>query len=281
MSLQPQRVCPTEQDFFELWNASKLAELSPTALAEQGARLADRAAWVFVAAYQGAMQQCFPQLREQSGWASYLVSEARDDSRAPTCTVTFDGGQTSLHGRKNWVAARDHLGWLVVNATAEDGSTKNLLLAADTQGVALPTKQSGRFLPELAVGKAEFAAVLLGADAVLADATTHARVFGVIEARCLLVALAGHFAEQVPTAESPAEALMLAAGLVTSELDQPGSIKVLLEAMTLLVDWFEGWVATAPASETPAALELRERWADDRRLLTMHRPMLEKRLGTD
>lgn len=269
---------PDQQQFFDLWNAADLQQLPPTSLAEQGGRLADRAAWVFVAAYQGAMRQCFPQLRELSGWASYLVSEARDESGTPTCTVEHDANGLLLNGHKNWVAAASHLQWLVVNASNAEGATSNLLVAADAGGVSLPAKPSGRFLPELAVGRAEFAAVALAPGAELLDATTRAPLFGLIEARCLLVALAAHFAEQAPAEQAPAEALLLAGGLVTTELGQRASIEVLLSAMQLLSDWLPTWLTSASATETPVGRDIRLRWADDVRLVSMHRPILEKRL---
>lgn len=273
-------VCATQQDYFALWRANNLEQLAPTVLAEQGGRLADRAAWVFVGAYQGAMRQCFGQLRAYKGWASYLVSEARDESRQPTCTLERTATGLLLQGTKSWVAARSHLETVVVNATQDAGATANVLVPLATEGVALLEKPSGRFLPELAVGSAQFDAVRLPEDALLAEADTHAALFGMIEARCLLVALAGHFSAWAPGADAPREALMLASGLTTSELGQHGSIAILLEAMTLLVTWFEQWVAAgssvagAPAGVNP----VRERWQRDGRLLQMHRPLLEKRL---
>lgn len=270
--------CPTQQDYYELWSASGLENLAPTRLAEEGGRLSDRAAWVFVGAYQGAMRQAFGQLREHSGWASYLVSESRDASREPTCTLVATRKGFVLQGTKSWVAARTHLATVMVNATLESGGTANVLVPVTAEGVALLEKPSGRFLPELAVGSAAFNAVELPVSAQLADTETQAPLFGLIEARCLLVALAGHFSAWVPQADAPRESLMLSSGLVTRELWQPGSIQVLLESMTLLVAWFDGWVSPeAAADSNPDVEAVRLRWQDDRRLLQMHRPMLEKR----
>ncbi len=271
-------VCPTQQDYFDLWSASDLEGLAPTRLAEEGGRLADRAAWVFVGAYQGAMRQAFGQLRKHGGWASYLVSEARDESRKPTCTLSASNEGFVLQGTKSWVAARTHLAAVMVNATLESGVTANVLVPRSAAGVALLEKPSGRFLPELAVGSAVFEAVALPASAQLADNDTHASLFGLIEARCLLVALAGHFSAWVPQAVAPRESLMLSSGLVTQELGQSGSIQVLLESMTLLVQWFDNWVAADAAADSDPEVEaVRLRWQNDRRLLQMHRPMLEKR----
>lgn len=276
-------ISATEQAYYDLWSASDLDALSPTALAERGGRLADRAAWVFVGAYQGAMRQAFGQVRAHVGWASYLVSEARDETRAPTCTLEQHPDGWLLQGTKSWVAARPHLATLVINATLRSGKTANVLVPVATAGVALLEKPAGRFLPELAVGEARFDQVVLPASAMLTDADTNAALFGLIEARCLLVALAAHFSELAPTMEAPAQALLLAGGLTTSQLGQQGSLEVLLEAMTLLADWFTGWLEDGPDSaiEIGSSAVLREvhaRWADDRRLLEMHRPMLQKRL---
>lgn len=279
VKLPPARVCATEQDYYDLWSSSNLQRLPPTTLAERGGRLADRAAWVFVGAYQGAMRQCFGSLREINGWASYLVSEARDESRQPTCTLRDDSNGVVLSGTKSWVAARPHLTSVVVSATQPGGATANVLVPVDHPGVGLLEKPSGRFLPELAVGSALFTSVTLPASAVLADDATHASLFGLIEARCLLVALAGHFCQWAPDAEAPQEALLLASGLTTAELGQPGSIAILLSAMTLLTDWFDTWVEGANSEDAPEdeIQAVRKRWHDDRRLLQMHRPMLERR----
>lgn len=283
----------SEQAFYDLWSQQlDPRSIAPTTLSERGGRLADRAAWVFVAGYQGALRQCFPDLRNHAGWASYLVSEARDDSKAPTCVLEVaDGsrpaaaeGGAVLNGTKNWAAASAHLSWLVVNATwADSGSqesslTANVLVPVGASGAELIAKPSGRFLPELEVGKARFDAVEISGEHVLADEDTHAQLFGVIEARCLLVALAGHFAQLAPLAPEPEQALLLAGGLVTRELHQKASIDVLLQSMDLLVDWFERWLADADTAESAALQSIRNRWSDDQRLLQMHRPMLVKRL---
>ena len=282
MSESNRSTCPTEQSYYDLWSSRGLDNAAPTVVAEQGGRLADRAAWVFVGAYQGAMRQCFGELRQRAGWASYLVSEARGESRAPTCTLQQGSKGLVLRGTKSWVAARPHLATLVVNAPLDSGETTDVLVPVDTAGVALLEKRSGRFLPELAVGEAHFDEVVLPTGSVLAAADTHAALFGLIEARCLLVALAGHFNEIVPAADEPAQALLLAGGLTTSQLGRQGSIEILLEAMTMLADWFAGWVDAAgtggPTAVDPQLRQVCLRWADDRRLLQMHRPILEKHL---
>jgi len=272
--------CATQQSYFDLWSASDLDDLAPTVLAERGGRLADRAAWVFVGAYQGAMRQCFRQLRVHKGWASYLVSEARDESRGPTCTLRKTSNGFVLQGTKSWVAASSHLATIMVNASLDSDTTVNVLVPVDTAGVALLEKPSGRFLPELAVGSAQFDAVQLPGAALLTDSETHAELFGLIEARCLLVALAGHFSAWAPQASAPRDALMLASGLTTAELGQSGSIAILLESLALLVEWVDQWVThSGPVSGAPAGADLvRARWKKDTRLLQMHKPMLEKHL---
>jgi len=280
-------VCDSQQDYFELWTqhlgegargASGEVRLAPTELAESGGRLADRAAWVFIAGYQGALRQCFPALCAYPGWASYVVSEARDESGAPTCELVSDGNTSYLQGTKNWIAASAHLQWLVVNASsAVSPATSNLLIAADAPGAALIPKPSGRFLPELIVGRAEFTKVALADYSRLDEGHTFAPLFGLIEARCLLVAMAAHFAQIVPDASQPAQSLMLSKGLATAELATPASLDVLLEAMALLIDWFEGWHEQGNKGESQAISALRHRWSADQRLLQMHRPMLIKR----
>ena len=279
--------CATEQSYFELWSDKLAGTRSPTVLAELGGRLADRAAWVFVAGYQGALRQCFPELIERPGWASYLVSEARDDKSVPTCQL-YTGEGLVLDGTKNWVAASAHLHSLVVNASmSSTGKTANVVVDAQATGVSLVEKPSGRFLPELVVGRAEFKRAVLPAEAHLSDDKTFASLFGLIEARCLLVALAGHFSQLAPADSQPAESLLLSGGLVTAELNTKASIEILLESMDLLVEWFEGWHDSEPFSQSPENPEnpentesavIRRRWSDDQRLLQMHRPLLEKQL---
>ena len=291
----------TEQRYFELWSDQLAGTRSPTVLAELGGRLADRAAWVFVAGYQGALRQCFPTLTGRTGWASYLVSEAREDKSVPTCHLHIgaasgtDDGMV-LDGTKNWVAASAHLQTLVVNAAvataaensahkgvkdgADVGATKtaNVLVDVASAGVALIEKPSGRFLPELVVGRAEFKRANLSKAACLEDDDTFASLFGLIEARCLLVALAGHFSQLAPEDSEPAESLLLSGGLVTAELATKASIEILLESMDLLVEWFEGWHNSAQVSESAESAVIRQRWSDDQRLLQMHRPLLAKQL---
>jgi len=275
--------CDSEDAYLKLWNehlGSNSVEESapgPTELAEVGGRLADRAAWVFIAGYQGALRQCFPALREHAGWASYVVSEARDESKAPTCHLVDTDSESYLQGTKNWVAASAHLSWLVVNAATTTAATANILVSTDAQGVALIEKPSGRFLPELVVGKAEFSKVALSTYSRLDDAPNFSALFGLIEARCLLVALASHFAQLAPGDPEPEQSLLLSAGLATAELATAASIDVLLASMTLLVDWFEGWHEKGSDSESAAVAAIRKRWSEDQRLLQMHRPMLEKR----
>jgi len=275
-------VSDTQDDYFLLWNqflgervfanpSSASAKLSPTELADYGGRLADRAAWVFIAGYQGALRQCFPVLGGHSGWASYVVSEARDESGTATCELLNEGAQSYLQGTKNWIAASKHLSWLVVNATST-----NVLIAADASGAELIEKPSGRFLPELIVARAEFSRVALDADSKIEDADSFVSHFGLIEARCLLVALAGHFSQVAPDAAQPTQSLMLASGLATAELATKASIDVLLESMALLVEWFEGWHDQDSGHESPAIAKLRQRWSQDQRLLQMHRPLLIK-----
>ena len=273
-------VCDSEEDFAKLWNDHLGSALVPTEIAETGGRLADRAAWVFIAGYQGALRQCFPALREHAGWASYVVSEARDESKAATCLLVDTRSDSYLQGTKNWVAASAHLRWLVVNASLTSDSaaeTANVLVDTDTKGVALIEKPSGRFLPELIVGRAEFSKVALSTYSRLDEAPHFASHFGLIEARCLLVALAAHFSQLAPDDPEPEQALLLAAGLATAELATAASIDVLLDSMTLLVEWFESWHDKGGGAESDAVAQIRKRWSQDQRLLQMHRPMLEKR----
>ena len=273
--------CADQQAYFDCYSALLGAEagLPPTRLADHGGRLADRPAWVFIAGYQAALRQCFPQLRGRSGWASYLVSEARDESGSATCLLRDDASGLRLHGTKNWIAASTHLSWLVVNATRESGSRADLLVSVSEAGVSVVPKPSGRFLPELAVGRAEFTEVVIEPSAVLTGEHTHAGLFGLIEARCLLIALTAHFAQLAPLDTPPAEALLLAEGLVTEELSSGASIRVLLDALSMLETWFDHWHDNGLADESPEIKTIRQRWSEDRRLLGMHRGLLEKKLA--
>ena len=104
-------------------------------------------------------------------------------------------------------------------------------------------------------------------------------MFGLIEARCLLIALAAHFAQLAPLDAPPAEALLLAEGLVTAELSSGTSIGVLLDALSMLETWFDHWQDKGLASDLPEIRTIRQRWSEDRRLLGMHRGLLEKKLA--
>lgn len=279
--------CPDENSFHQLWQQRGLAERSASALAYAGGAIADRPAWVFIAGYQAALRQGFPvfaqQARGAACWGSYLVSEQRDESKAPTCTVATTQTGVTLNGTKSWLASAQHLDWLIVKAQ-QGPQTHHLLVPATGDGVDIILRDSGKFLPEMSVAGARFAATPVAASADLDASEHHADKFVFIESRCLMIALCGHFAalaqHQGRDANGLEQARLIVEGLVTAELDQAESLRGLLAGMNQLRAWFDEWLAAGPGAQAePQTDQLYANWAANQRLVDMHRGFLERRLA--
>lgn len=166
---------PDEPTFKRLWQT--VAGRDPAVLAFAGGALADRLAWVFAAAYQGAMRACFDGARTDA-WIALCASEDR--------TGEFPGVRledNSLHGSKSWVAASATLDQMIITLGRSplDGS---YLLDCDAPGVEVVQLPRKAFLGDLSQG----AVNLVAASAAARVDTSRAGDFGIAEPFFVVVA---------------------------------------------------------------------------------------------
>ncbi|MFT4676498.1 MAG: hypothetical protein ACJAX5_001929 [Patiriisocius sp.] len=139
----------SERTFYSLWQ-SQVAGQAPFELALQGGELAETCGQIFIAGYQAAVRQTFPEI-ECSGWCCFAVTEDRgDDVTFPS--VTIAGSKVS--GFKTWIAAADCVDLLVLKVGNGDGALYGSVLA-DDPGVTIQSRP-GRFLADMSQGAAEF-----------------------------------------------------------------------------------------------------------------------------
>jgi hypothetical protein len=174
--------CPALSDFKHRWLQIP-ASSDPFVSAFHGGLLADRLAWVFLAAYQSAQRSCFAGL-PASAWISFAVSE--DRSGAVPGVSLVDG---RLNGGKSWIAAGPAVDFLIVTP-GPSVSCGCFLIEAGRTGVNLTSKAPGSFLPEIMEGRA----LLQDVEVSDADAlpTDHAKFFGLAEPFFVLSAAAGY-----------------------------------------------------------------------------------------
>jgi hypothetical protein len=149
-------ISSSEGEWRQNWIANNLSSLEPLAMALAGGALADRLAWVFHAGYQGMMRSAFP-FCPKDGWASYLVAEDKT-GEFPGAAIKKKGESWTLSGSKSWVAASDHVDYLVVRIMSENSL---ILLARNDPGVVLSSRDAPGFLADLSQGFATFEQVNL------------------------------------------------------------------------------------------------------------------------
>ena len=159
------------------------SDSNPFEAAFHGGLLADRLAWVFLAAYQGAIRDCFNGLPKRA-WVSFAVSEDRS-GKVPGTKIDE---QRRLSGTKTWVAAVDHVDYLIVTPglSVAHGC---LLIEANSPEVLLTARQPADFLSDMSQGSATFNQFPLLAEHTITDHT--AQHFGLAEAFFVLVAGCG------------------------------------------------------------------------------------------
>ncbi len=174
---------PTEARFKAEWQT--LPVLEPLPLAFAGGALADRLAWVFAAAYQGAVRACFDGARERA-WIALCVSEDRTGEYPGV--VLEDG---ILTGSKSWIAASDTVDQLIVSVGPSlEGGCR--LLDRDAPGVEIVPRPRKSFLGDLSQGAANLTGA--SADSVVDLAT--ADRFGVAEPFFVVVAAMPYLARE-------------------------------------------------------------------------------------
>jgi hypothetical protein len=147
----------TEAEFKQHWQQIPKTS-SPFVSAFHGGFLADRLSWVFVAAYQSAVRDCFAGLPDGL-FASFAVSEDRS-GEYPGTSLDADG---KLTGHKSWVGCSNTLDLMLVTIGSgiNDGC---VAIPANHPGVSISTKPTAAFLGDMSQGRAHFDHIGLGAD---------------------------------------------------------------------------------------------------------------------
>ena len=266
-------VSVNEAAWRDTWTTHDVYHLDPVSMAFVGGALADRLAWVFHAGYQAMMRRTFP-FCPADGWTSYLVAEDRS-GEYPAAVLKKAGEGRRLSGCKSWVAASDHVDFLVVRAAFEDHH-EYALVGRGTRGVHLSSRESPSFLPDLSQGFATFENVLVGEKQVFSrgDLSGH---FSGEEPYHVLLALCAHIAAQTLKHGGPLTAeivapIRMAREMAEKDLSAHQFMKSLVRfdrATTRAASQFGQYIE----SENK---ELFLRWHWDKRLVEMFTRGLEK-----
>jgi hypothetical protein len=147
----------SEAEFKQRWRDMP-GSSNPFVSAFHGGFLADRLSWVFVAAYQSAIRDCFANLPDGS-FVSFAVSEDRS-GEYPGTSLDAEG---KLLGNKSWVACSNTVDLMLVTIGrgVNDGC---VAIPADNPGVSISTKPTAAFLGDMSQGRAHFDHIPLGDD---------------------------------------------------------------------------------------------------------------------
>lgn len=184
----------SESSWHKLWHDERLGALAPTLSALHAGALADRPSWVFVAGYQAALRQVFPEL-PATGFAAFVATEDQQDPVThPGTVLTSDGAEgCELNGYKAWVAQSRTVEHLIVTAregehAGPDGPV--LWIRANADGVELTHREAPGFLGAMSQGFAAFDRVAVHGDQRFAPGRL--RQFARTEAKFVLLAGAGY-----------------------------------------------------------------------------------------
>ena len=258
---------PSEAAYKAHWQT--LGEQDPLALAFAGGAIADRLAWVFAAAYQGAVRACFDGARD-GAWIALCVSE---DRTGEFPGVVLENGM--LTGSKSWIAASDTVDQLIVSVGPSLHGGCHLLERNDP-GVELVARPRKAFLGDLSQGAANLTSASAGTPVDLARADR----FGVAEPFFVVVAAMPYLARE------------------GARLDEPVD-----DALAGIVRDLDGIAAAGFHSDVRALLDVQQRcaaigkvlarraegttdgpgadWAEDGRLLGMYGRGLRARAQSD
>jgi alkylation response protein AidB-like acyl-CoA dehydrogenase len=175
----------TEAAWLATWRDRGLSDLDPEVMAALGGALADRLSWVFLAGYQATIYRCFPTLPRSAGWTSFVNTEDASGD-LPGTSLEGDGDTRRLNGWKGWVAASDHVERLLVSAKQEH--VPFAVLARETPGVRIESREAPGYLPDLSQGRAEFVDVTIPDGQLIGDERTFP-TFRVAEGAYVRVAL--------------------------------------------------------------------------------------------
>ena len=140
----------TEQAYYALWCETVDTSAKPAKQAIQGGEIATEPAQMFVAGYQAAIRQTFPQLKS-SGWISYAASEDRSEQPKPGVTIE----DQKLYGYKTWIATSEQVDLLVIKVGTGE-TAQYVTTDTNQQGVTITSKPKARFLTNMSQGEAHF-----------------------------------------------------------------------------------------------------------------------------
>lgn len=167
--------CEAIADWLPAWRAEQARhrELGPFSAAIAAALRADRLAWAFFSAYQGAVQTAFPGRLPAGRIGAMAVNEAdRRITEIATCLDAGTGGIT-LRGHKSWVFLGDGKPVVFLLARRGDGpgrgpgSLAMVQQELDAPGVTVMPGRAQSVVPEIAHVQAQFDDVSVAPAALL------------------------------------------------------------------------------------------------------------------
>ena len=218
----------TEAEFKQQWLTIPTTS-NPFVSAFHGGLLADRLSWVFIAAYQGAVRDCFPDIPDAS-FASFAVSEDQS-GEFPGTSLDSNG---RLNGCKSWIATSDTVELLLV--TLGPGIDSGCVsIAANTSGVSISSKPAAAFLGDMSQGRASFDHVLLNDSSIDAGRAMNfglAEPFFVMTAGCAFLIKEGRRIDHPEIAQEAERIVDLLQSLYAN--DYTRDVKALLEVHNML-----------------------------------------------
>lgn len=247
----------TEDDFYQRW-CELAADQKPADMVQLAGALATSPGQIFVAGYQAAIRDTFPELQHK-GWFCFAVTEDRrpilsKDSALPG--VTLEDGKVT--GFKTWIAAADNVDVLVLKVGNGDDAVYGWVSAEDA-GVVISLRASS-FLADMSQGTAEFRAA---AFTPLAD-SSRVREFHRSEPFYIYMAFLARMSEfgaDIPTGDSGKSGAKMgecAAAALKAQSERPDLVKLDLAVSELL---------TIMDRE---GITLGDHWDTDRRLFTLY-----------
>ncbi len=179
---------PTEADFYRIYAKHHMQSRAPVDAAILGGLMADRLPWIFVAGYQAAIRQTFPELR-RCGWYAFAASEEKTHASAPIATrLIHEDGEFRLTGAKSWIAQSAIVDFLLITALDEAEEQVCVLAPRDSGGLTLRHREAPRFLAAMSQGFADLTEVEVDARNIFDGARI--RRFGWAEPKFVMLAAA-------------------------------------------------------------------------------------------
>jgi len=236
----------SERTFYSLWQSQVAGkapfDMAPFEMAKRGGELAETCGQIFIAGYQAAIRQTFPEI-DHGGWCCFAVTEDRGNN-ATFAGVTIAAGKVS--GFKTWIAAADCVDLLVLKVGNGDGALYGTVLA-DDPGLTIQLRP-GRFLADMSQGAAEFK------NAAFQQLSNASRVreFRLIEPYYIYVA----FLSRLSILNNDVSEMALT--ILKQQAEEYDVVRLDSEVSRLLGLMEE------------QAIELGDQWETDKRLLTMY-----------